>query len=172
MFFDQIQYLQNSASKMELLSKAECVEKYSKPLLTGRRNVLAITSSTKASKSAWHLSVQNSSVLLANAIKPILIENHNAGNVIMTPYAWICSGLDYDRGGDKSQCVPQNVALAEWTVFGYPIDYCLSEVVNQHCRLQVHQMVGIIVVVCNGLKVCCMLYAARKLNHNRLCTTG
>jgi len=151
------QRLQDKNSLLERLDNVECMNAYNNRLLTGRRSVLAVTSAASAN---------GSSVLGFTMSSPGKYQD---------PLGWVCAFLlepnptfgflDCDLG-------PVIKSANSWKVLDQPIEYCLSEVVDEHCKLQFSKTVMIVVILCNLLKACCMLYAAFRQQEESLVTTG
>jgi hypothetical protein len=86
---------------------------------------------------------------------------------------WICS--DLNQGEYFIYCdIDQALALGSgnWKLKGHPIDYCLSERVEEHCKLQFLVQVMAAVIICNLLKVLCMFLTVWKYKTETLVTVG
>ena len=70
-------------------------------------------------------------------------------------YLWFCE--DYEHG--VGYCDVEKTAnhAQNLTVAGYPIDYCLAQEVDEKCMLQFSLPVMFIVIICNLIKVACMI---------------
>lgn len=80
-------------------------------------------------------------------------------------FSWICSQFSvYNENIDE---VPNSLCsdgywqtirsnASQWTVFGYDIEYCISEVVQDQCRLNVATNLLAVVVVFNA--VVCLIF--------------
>ena len=152
-----VQYLQDNVKALEHLDKASCMKAYRNHLVSDRRNVLAVTSSPPVNSSN-------------------LLDVLSAGpNTAFDPTRWICSLLP--EYGTKPPVIPCDVNVAlqhvdSWTLGDKTVEYCLSERVDEHCQLQFSQTIMIVVIVCNFLKVCCMLSAIFGHLGESLVTTG
>ena len=60
----------------------------------------------------------------------------------------------------------------EWQPFDHNVDYCLSEIVPQHCSYNGNISILIVVIVCNFIKMVCMLITAFRLGPGSLITIG
>lgn len=66
------------------------------------------------------------------------------------PYnLWVCPNAE----GAQRPCNPAN-----WTVLGFPIKYCLVEQAEEVCSVQFSFDIMIILIICNIVKLICMLY--------------
>lgn len=84
---------------------------------------------------------------------------------------WICSK---DRGtGPDASCDPEAVLenAASWTVWGYPIEYCLGERTEEKCALQFSFDIMIVVIVCNFIGLALMLYVLFCLDAEQILTS-
>ena len=169
-FLPHVQSLQSSAAQLKRLSNEECIHKYSTRILTGNRNLLAVTSSESTVNATIQNEVRNGSLLFIKSVGTN--EYTQSYPTHYEPFDYICSGLDGYLDGRSDRCSPEMINPATWNIFGFPIEYCLSEIVEEQYRLQFSPVIGIVIVTCNAIKVCCMLYAALKLKSEALCTQG
>lgn len=152
-----VQRLQDNVKNLERLENAACMKAYQNPLVSDRRNLLAVT----AAKSA------NTSNLL-DVISNVPVYHIDQSR-------WLCSFLPgYEHTYTSHPC---DIDLAiqnadSWKVTSEPIEYCLSERVDEHCKLQFSKTIMIVVIVCNLLKVCGMLSAILRPSGEALVTTG
>lgn len=151
-----VKRLQDNIKALERLDNAACMKAYQSRLLSDRRNLLAVTSAKPV----------NSSNLLN-----VMLELPNSD-----PTGWICSFLPgrANPGGTRIAC-DVNLAVQHadsWKVGGEAIEYCLSETVQEHCKLQFSKTIMVVVIVCNLAKLCCMLSAILKQSGESLVTTG
>lgn len=88
-------------------------------------------------------------------------------------YSWICSSLTGVAICDTTPVIAKN-----WTVLGsesyvfYPVQYCLSQPVEEHCRLQLSLVIMFIVIACNVIKALCMVLILRHQKSPPLVTLG
>lgn len=152
-----VKRLQDNIKALERLDNAACMKAYQSRLLSDRRNLLAVTSAKPV----------NSSNLLN-----VMLELPNGND----PTGWICLFLPA-RTNKRGRLITCDVNLAvqhadSWKVGGEAIEYCLSETVEEHCKLQFSKIIMVVVIVCNLVKVCCMLSAILKQFGESLVTTG
>jgi len=164
--------------RLERLDVLSCINEYSQPLQASRGNVFLVT--------------QNSSVLyngtrLYSNVVDISSADEGGHQYCRDPdlgTQWIYSQFTvFPNGfhGSVGVCVPRayDTLLSQlksnpssWTPFSSTIDYCLSERMEQQCTLNFSIHIGIIVIVCNALKLIVMLCSAMILRHSPLLTIG
>ena len=71
-------------------------------------------------------------------------------------------------------CGPETFAhnAQDWNVNGNPIDYCLSQEVDEKCALQFSLPIMLIVIICNLIKTTCMVLMVLKEGSHPLVTVG
>ncbi len=148
------QRVQNKGQTLQRLDNRECMNAYRSSLLAGRSNVLAVTAATAS----------NGSSLLD------FLQNNPDGE----GPTWICerSANRYRSDLDFGCTVDVAMERAEWRIRDQLIEYCLSEVVDEHCKLQFSKSIMIAVTLCNFIKLCCMLYVIFGRIEDPLVTTG
>ena len=132
--------IQQNVSSYERLDNENCIDAYSSKLVTNRRNVVLVSSDKNSSNS-----------VLAFDRSEISSEGD------MDPTNWICS---QDPSSEALTCdstaILQNAT--KWEVFEHPIDYCLSEQTTGSCAVKFSVSLGIVVIVCNFIKLGIELY--------------
>ena len=86
---------------------------------------------------------------------------------------WMCSsdsGPVFQSMDDS--CAPKALNPNDWKVNAQQIDHCRSEKVKQRCRLEFSISIGIIVIICNAVKLAVLAYTAIRLDEKTLCTVG
>jgi hypothetical protein len=177
-------YNSSKAGKMERLDKVACMKAYSIDFLSGRRNLLAVSNNTGTSR-AVGTDLQNGSIF-------DYMPSTQWQNTVLTiggsgwlPNTWICSapGSNYSHtfhskeAQTKVTICDTSLAIKDvdnWKIGpnAVPIDYCLSEIVPEVCQLQFIVQVTIIVIVCNFLKLVCMVMTIWTLNDRPLVVIG
>ena len=161
-----LRYFQRAANWTNLTNE-ECIKLYSQQYLTGNRNVLAVTSALNATSP------------LLNSTYPVYTYlGDNNENV------WLCSFNTSSNTCDTSALLTQ---AADWTISittesnrGYlepiqqvvPIQYCLSQPVEEFCTLQFSLLIITIVIVCNITKLACMVVLLLRQQAKPLATLG
>jgi hypothetical protein len=148
-YFDQIQ---KNASSWEKLSNRDCIQAYSNAFMTGRRNLLLVSSEKNNT----------------NSVLDIGISELDSGD--MSNNWWICSRVQ-DGGNIKCQPDEFKANADSWTVWGYPIDYCLSERIEDVCEVGFNMTIMIVVIVFNSIKVIAMTWVLLRYNAEEIFTT-
>jgi len=60
----------------------------------------------------------------------------------------------------------------KWAPFNYNVEYCLSELVPQTCSYSGNLPIVVVVIICNLIKMICMLFTAFRLGSGSLITIG
>lgn len=137
-YFNQIQ---NNASTWERLDNKGCIQAYSNAFLSSRRNVVLVSSTKNNS----------------NSILQYGSSDFN-GNADLDSNWWICS-MGGQNGGNL-KCNPDDYLASSdtWLVWRYPIEYCLSQPVEDMCSVKFSQTIMYGVVGFNALRVLLMLW--------------
>ena len=168
---DAVYPLQNK-TKLESLSSRDCIQKYTSRILSGRRNLLLVTDNG----TVFIDEVRDANVIgFGHVTLSYYIEGQTDG---LDALGFICSSVlgfnmsvdDYDI--KSPHCYAGMVDASKWQVYGYDIKYCLSETLDERCTLQFSKILGIVIVICNATKVCCMLHAALTTEVTAICTLG
>ena len=130
--------MQESAPSWEKLEVNECLQAYASAFLSSRRNVILISSATSS----------NNSILDYGAA------DFDTGDY--TENWWICSKIGNDGG--HQTCNADQVSQTPWTVFDYPIEYCLSERVDSICSIDFSEKIMFVVIGFNAFKVLLMIW--------------
>ena len=87
--------------------------------------------------------------------------------------AWMCSS---DQGPtfypNDGSCIPKSLNPNDWKVNAQPIVYCRSESVEEKCLLEFSRTIGIVVIICNSVKLAVLIYTATSFDQRTLCTIG
>jgi hypothetical protein len=136
---DFFEHIQTSAPTWERLENKACIDAYSSVFMSSRRNVVLISNATN----------DNNSILEYGSADA---DNSMDGNW------WICSSRGQDGG--FLTCNPEKFAssASSWTVFGRPIEYCLSEPIEDICSVEFSLNIMIVVVAFNSLKIAVMIW--------------
>ncbi|KAF9640150.1 hypothetical protein BFW01_g11956 [Lasiodiplodia theobromae] len=96
-------------------------------------------------------------------------------------YNWICSqNVEYDNyGSDRpsSLCGDgywQDIrsSASDWKVWGFKIEYCLSEKMENGCSLNVAKSLMVVVILANAVKVVVLTIVIAKVRDSPLTTIG
>ena len=152
--------LQRLGASFNMLENDQCISAYSERFLSGRRSLLLFTDGVYDS----HSVSLNSSLIEMFPVTPT-----SATLASYDPLIWLCSSQDNDF---LISCDTSKLNTKAWTIHKHKIKYCRSEIIEEKCQLQFSQFIGIMVVVCNAIKFCCMSMTAFMLNQDTMCTIG
>lgn len=140
------------ASSWERLENKDCIQQYANVFISGKRNVLLV-SSTKN---------DTNSVLMWDDAD---IDGEMDGNW------WICSEGGQDGG--NMNCNPDKFVstASSWTVFDYPIEYCLSQPTQDECSVNFSMTIMVVVLSFNALKVILMVWVLFRFDAEHILTT-
>jgi hypothetical protein len=116
--------------------KRDCIMTYGSGILNSKyKDVLLVAIASNAN---------NSFILAMTKRGPFKRQHINT---------WFC------QEGTMVRCNIEEAAntAQDWKVDGYPIDYCLSEEMDEECELQFSLPIMIIVFTCNLVKTSCMM---------------
>jgi len=153
---------------LEKLQPQECLSQYATNLVSNRRHVLLVASDDSFPTLENNVFMNGSHVYWAAPYYATDSENsRDASNA----YNWICSGMRYDSFcANEVDKLKANVSA--WRTGHYcptsidysgayaycaeartfPVQYCLSERAQPHCRLQFDTTIAVIVIVLNAGK--------------------
>ena len=158
-----LRYFQQAAN-WDNLTNEECIKLYSQQFVTGNSNVLAVTSALNAT----------SPVL--NSSYPVYASEVSGG---VWGGVWPCTNA-YGETCNTSELL---TLAANWTMdiglgsnggysHAFPIQYCLSQPVEGYCTLQFSFLIITIVIVCNIMKLACMMMLLLRQQAKPLVTLG
>lgn len=125
-----LEHLRDFQGDLQVMDVAACIKAYSTDFVSSRADVLLISSYENT----------NNSIL---GFKPTnFLGNDITGN---TRSAWIDYGLEKPKSKDT---LPPN----KWVLRGYEVKHCLSQQVEEVCRVQFHVAIMVIVIICNFIK--------------------
>lgn len=144
--------MQQNASSWERLENKDCIQQYSNIFISGRRNILLVSSTKNDTNSVLQYSDAD--------IKPDLDDNW-----------WICSS--YGNDGGYQSCNPEKLlpTASNWTVFDYPIEYCLSQLTEDTCSINFSMTIMIVVLSFNALKVVLMVWILFRFDAEKILTS-
>jgi len=150
--------MQQNISNYERLDQASCIKAYGIDFLSSRRNAIVVVSDQDSS----------------DPLLGILDWNYS-----QPQNSWVCG----TTLGDNMTMVPQSiddfdcsisVALTNnsWLMANQPVEYCLSEKVQDICRLQFAAPIMVVVLCCNFAKLLCMITTIWRCRESTLVTLG
>ncbi len=154
--------MRKDINSLQKLENADCMRAYSNKYVADRRNVLAVTESS--------LSFPTNGSLLTYSLRTA------AGGIYPDPRVWLCRFIEVEKGStwvvkecDVDSAIRQS---SDWTIEDYPIQYCLSERTEAHCKLQYSLTIMIVVIICNATKAVCMIALLLSQKEETLVTLG
>ncbi|KAH7093703.1 hypothetical protein FB567DRAFT_178552 [Paraphoma chrysanthemicola] len=177
------------SGKLERFEAAQCLDRYATSIQSERRHLLLVAGETNFPAPADNKYIPGSHVYWAN---PFYSSAADEARKASDAYAWICSGLDINRDvacSNRFNEVRSNASA--WHVGPYcknasgtsyscgdggfinlPVEYCLSQRAEPHCRLQFNTTIAIIVTVLNFVKAVLMFLVAFRVKDEPLITMG
>ena len=165
----------NDTAVFQNLSNPDCMRSYGNSLLSGKRNLLAVTSNMNT-ESPW-----NNSVLSSITSKP---NDWYANTTIRDPAWWIYAYLparndpNANAHNDSNANAIQNTVndainnATAWRISGLPVDYCWSEIVPESYKLQFSSIIMTVVISCNMIKMFCLIFTLSTSEESGLTTFG
>lgn len=142
--------------RLRRLENKECIEEYSKDIISGRSHVLMITSDKNDT---------NSLLDFWPSVRPNFVEPWEYHPPWPCDYPMEISANS--RNTNRTCDVGQKAAEAStWHMNGRPIEYCLSQLVQEHCQVQFSVAIMAVIIACNVVKIITVGYIAwtRPLN--------
>lgn len=139
-----VQHMRGNLTKLQKLDNKACIEEYSKEIISTRSDVLLISSyenNTNALLDFWPYQL------------PKMMETGD----YRPP--WPCDypdAVQTDNNNKTCDIGKKAVEASTWHMNGRPILYCLSQPVEEHCRLQFSVDIMAIVIACNIVKLIIM----------------
>jgi hypothetical protein len=88
------------------------------------------------------------------------------------PFSWICNQYNLSHRYCATYLSKIQNNINNWQPSGEPIDYCMSEKLKQHCRLEYSAQLLLVVVIIGALKTAIMLFIAFWLKDVPILTIG
>jgi hypothetical protein len=148
-----------NSSSLQRLSNSECIEAYATGFVSGRSDVVLVSTLHSSSNS-----------LLWSKYPSPYVQN---GAPDIDHSAWVCTDIP-NTPLFSAPCTLQRAQQysTDWTINKIPIEYCLSKVVENHCQLQYNVFILLIVAICNLVKASLMTWIALKYKTSGLMTLG
>lgn len=156
-----ISNMQKNASSYEILDQSDCIKEYGVDYLSTRRNAIVVVSDS-------------------NSTDPLL--GYLNWNYSQPQNSWVCgTTLGYDMTlvpepiSDFDCSIPvalQGLDSDSWVMANETVEYCLSEIVADVCRLEFSAPVMIAVICCNLVKLFCMTFTIWRCKEFTMVTLG
>jgi hypothetical protein len=145
----------------ERLSPLECVNAYGQQFQTKRSNVILVKREGRAIDSTTNTTFE---------YKFTSIPEISDGD---DQFPWICGSMHLERFQLCENYLDQVRAnISSWAPYGEKIDYCLSEPMEEVCKLQASLHIAVTVIVFNVIKIlimACLIFGSKA---NPLLTVG
>ena len=147
--------LQDDQRSLQKLANRDCIRTYAAEFVSSHANVLLVPSNLEPR-------------LFGNSSISDVWWSQSEGATSVSP--WFCGGGSCDANSIAEE--------ATWEFCGYEnggclrIEYCLSQTVEEHCKLQFSRAIMMVVIVCNLCKMIIMGYVAWKRPLEPLVTVG
>ena len=147
--------LQDDQRSLQKMTNRDCIRTYAAEFVSSHANVLVVSSDLQPQP------LGNSS------ISDVWCSQSEGATSV---YPWFCGGRPCDADSIAKE--------ATWQFCGYEteycreIEYCLSQTVEEHCKLQFSGAIMMVVIVCNLCKMIIMGYIAWKRPLEPLVTVG
>ncbi|KAF9728855.1 hypothetical protein PMIN06_002451 [Paraphaeosphaeria minitans] len=172
-------------NNLDRLSNIDCIREYAESIQTKRRNVLLVTADEKMPTPN---TTDQGTPINIFSINLYQAEQANYPKTAINLYDWICSGYSDTIASTPQQPCSTFISgvkstSGNWKVRGvgyngsssspaFPVDYCLSEKSEPHCKVQFTLPIAILVTILNFFKAILILYTALRRNGNPLMTMG
>ena len=151
---NQIIYMQNNINSLQRLGNAACIQAYSGELISDWGDVLVVSSQTNHTETIFNVFT---SYLDKPHSGPWQCMSQSVGatscdlnSLAATANTWqLPSQIFYNSTEGLSRTDGQNV----------PVQYCLAKSVKPACSVGVSFPILVVVIVCNSIKVICLLLA-------------
>ncbi|KAL6705062.1 hypothetical protein ACN47E_007321 [Coniothyrium glycines] len=172
-----------NSGNLDRLTAAECINQYAQIINSNRGSTFLVTADANFPPAGADEPFNASRAYWYDQFMAVEAEDTDrAGDI----YSWICSGssripfcadkvdaiksdpASWHVGGEY--CLTSNTTLCNYLSF--PVEYCLSEKVEQHCKLQFQPTIAIVITVLNLVKAGLMFYIAFAVLENPLLTMG
>lgn len=153
-----------NVSTWDRLDNDACIQAYFKSYIVGYGDVILMTSKL-------------------NATVPLLLARQDAvfSTSGLATQDWMCSAIPYLacdvnqlRAKASSWAMNDTLYLSANDLYSqqYPIEYCLSQPVQEQCKVQLSLVIIAVVIICNAVKLCCMLVILWRKQSTPLVTIG
>ena len=175
--YPKLQYYSENQTSFVKLENKQCVEIYTAPIISTHSDLLLVSSDLHATNSLLSQNRYVDSQLIID------VRNQQQPDDDKIPSPFCELGLSCNNAGAVVN--PQNLSFVtsdilrqshnhvNGTIPGLSyIDYCLSQPVAEHCKLQFSVTIMIVVIICNMIKTVCMTTISWKQDPEPLVTLG
>jgi hypothetical protein len=158
--------VQKNTSSFQRLDNSACIKEYATAFEIGRGDAILVSM------------VHNSNNSLLYTQSPERYRpfgGSSIGALYTDHFNWICN-VSYNAwvmdGGNPCTLQSAQGYSSNWTVNHFPVEYCLSKVVDDPCQLQFNIFILLVVAICNLLKALVMTWMVLRYNTSGLVTLG
>lgn len=141
------------AGQLQKLSPSQCINEYAQMIQSSRRNLLLVANDNNFPRPDDNNYKKGSRVYWTGRFDADSAR-HNA--LSADAYHWICSTSSFDAPNQTLKPCSEEIenikhrGLESWRVGGkWPVEYCLSEIAEPHCKLHFELSIAILVTVLN-----------------------
>jgi hypothetical protein len=171
---DRLGGLQQNKTSWTQLENEACIKAYTPSILSSRADVVLVSSTSNSTNSLLSFSADISAQITTNSVWQSL------GWMCSMPYYLVyyhCSHFQHvENPRDWSiwiyPRIYSNQSYDEVTPIATPVQYCLSQPVQEDCKLQFSVGIMMAVIVCNLVKAISMGFIAWKQDPEPLVTLG
>jgi len=171
--------LKDMLPQFERLENDECIRAYSSPILAGRRHVVVVSTLDFA---RWRYDdtaeTYNTNFILDVNYQSIEFCPDCRSYLNYTdPTVWTCAFVSPKQTNsnlDVKSCDTSLAAqrAADFSLNSYPVDYCLSERIEESCELRANIWILTTVIMCAAIKSAVVFIVLRTLPSQILATLG
>ena len=147
---------------LDRLSKSECLDAYAQNYQSSRGSILLVVSNKTADFTEGAVADFEMRVV------PMI----NPDDPSPDPFSWVCGNQEAKGRSCGSRLSSVRNEIDKWQPFDKPVEYCMSERIEQRCRLEYSIHLVLIVVLIGLLKTATMLYVAFWVDDTPMLTIG
>ena len=153
-----------NVSTWNKLDNDACIQAYYKTYIVGYGDVIAITSGLNATVPLLH----------ARKVSTFDTSNFKTQDWMCSAYSNLACDINQLRAKASSWALNDTLNFSYDDLYSqqYPVEYCLSEPVDEQCKVQLSLVIVAVVIACNAIKLCCMLLVLWKQRSAPLVTLG
>jgi hypothetical protein len=151
------------AGMLERLTPTECLNRYATSIQSNRRNLLLVAGNNNFPTAEENKFMNGSHVYWSG---PFYASDARTGERAADAYNWICSAMQKETAcssnvneahnspgtwkvGNNYACESPYNKISPCQLGTFPVEYCLSQKAEPHCRLQFDTTIAILVTVLN-----------------------
>lgn len=168
--------LRINATSLQRLENRACLEAYAGSINSDRADVVLVSSynSNNELTPSQNGNLTSYGVLFSSGsptwfpMSQALLDSDGYG----TAAEWICHSQVTYYDAKTCDLTKSASTQSSWLFRQWDVQYCLSEQVEEHCKIQFSIAIMIFVICCNCIKMVCMVWIIRKRGSEPLVTLG